>query len=107
MIIVYVLYYLSYYALAQQENFFPTGEQITDNSGSVLDVAPELDVAPDDTDPTSTVQNTVSSKKSNSSTIIIVFGALIFVLLVSIIVMHVTNKKEKINKRKKKIKLTF
>ena len=97
MIVVYVLYYLSYYALAQQENFFPTGEQITDNSGSVLDVAP------DDTDPTSTVQNTVSSKKSNSSTIIIVFGALIFVLLVSIIVMHVTNKKEKINKRKKKI----
>ena len=101
MIIVYVLYYLSYYALAQQENFFPTGEQITDNSGSVLDVAP------DNFAPTDVVQNNVPSKKSNSLTVIIVFGALILVLIVSIIVMNVTNKKEKINNRKKKIKLIF
>ena len=104
MIIVYVLYYLSYYALAQSQNFFPTGEQITDNSGSVLEVIP------DNFAPTDVVQNNVPSKKSNSLTVIIVFGALILVLVVSIIVMNVTSKKEKtekINKRKKKIKLRF
>ena len=104
MIIIYVLYYLSYYALAQSQNSFPTGDQITDNSGSVLEVIPDNFARAD------VVQNNVPSKKSNSLTVIIVFGALILVLVVSIIVMNVTSKKEKtekINKRKKKIKLRF